>query len=669
MIVRTRTRRNVVLLIGLLLMLTTLAVPPARTNPPAETDRAWLQDFSAREQARSRQAYERARRVAERKGWPLRTVGADGAVYVLVRLDDRGAPVYYKTHNLGAAETVSTDHLWPSSEPGGAKIGLDLSGGGETVGIWDGGAVFEHTEFGGRVTWSDADAATSDHATHVAGTMIAEGLDADAHGMAHELDLLAWDFFDDDPEMADSAAAGLRASNHSYGFATGWAFGPFCTADESDTWTWFGNTTVSENEDYRFGFYGAGARQWDAIAHSAPRYLIVQSAGNDRNDRPPNDGADGHLYFDSNGDCQSSTRTRQPDGVEESVGWRTNAKNVLAVGAVEEIPGGYDQASDVIIAPFSSTGPTDDGRIKPELVAKGVGTYSTVTGDAYDIRSGTSMAAPNVTGSVGLLLELHRTLHGNPPPLASTMRAVLIHTADTAGGHPSPDYTYGWGLINTSRAADLIRRDARADSPLIHELEVTEGTATEVDFEVDTPDSPVKVTLAWTDPPGTPPSPSLDPSDTMLINNLDLRVITPDGSKLYPWVPSGDRSNDTMLPQGDNNLSVNEQVLLSAPVDTGTYTAQITLTNELPGTQTQVASLVIGDSSTPRVSSGGNGGGGGGGGGSCLLERAGTPGVLLEELRRRRDDAFQSRAGRWFVDFYYRTSAARSGNPPGPGTH
>lgn len=658
--IRREARRHVLLLVGLLFVLTAGSAPPGRADPAATADRTWLQDFAQQERARSRRARERARRVAEQKGWALRSVGPDGTLYVLVRLDDRGAPVYYETHNLGAAETVSTDHVWASTEPGsGDKLGFDLSGGGETVGVWDAGAIFEHSEFGGRVAWrDDTNPDTSDHATHVSGTMIAEGLDADAHGMAHELELLGWDFFNDDAEISDAAADGLRASNHSYGTLTGWAFGSFCSAVESDTWTWFGDPTVSDTEDYRFGFYGSGARQWDAIVYNAPRYLIVQSAGNDRSDRPPNDGADGHVLWDSSGDCTPSTQTRRPDGEKESVGGHTNAKNVLAVGAVEEIPGGYGQASDVVISSFSSFGPTDDGRIKPELVAKGVGTYSTVTGDAYATFDGTSMAAPNVTGSVALLLELYRSLHGNPPPLASTMRAVLIHTADTAGGHPSPDYTYGWGLLNTSRAADLFRRDARADSPLIHEVEVTEGDSVGIDFAVDTPDSPVKVTLAWTDPPGTPPSPSLDPSDTMLINNLDLRVIGPDGTTFLPWVPSGDGSNDTVLPVGDNDLGVNEQVLLSAPVDTGTYTARISLTNELPGTQTQTASLVIGDSSVLRLPPGGSGGGGGTGGGSCLIERSGAPGLFLEVLRTLRDGFFETRVGRWFSRTYYRGSRA-----------
>jgi len=60
-----------------------------------------------------------------------------------------------------------------------------------------------------------------------------------------------------------------------------------------------------------------------------------------------------------------------------SIAWDANAKNILTVGAVEGIPGGYNRKEDVIMSSFSSWGPTDDGRIKPDLVADGVGVYST----------------------------------------------------------------------------------------------------------------------------------------------------------------------------------------------------------------------------------------------------------------------------------------------------
>ncbi|WP_421020008.1 S8 family serine peptidase, partial [Klebsiella pneumoniae] len=81
------------------------------------------------------------------------------------------------------------------------------------------------------------------------------------------------------------------------------------------------------------------------------------------------------------------------------------AKNNLTIGAVNGIPGGWNKPGDVVMSSFSSWGPTDDGRIKPDLVADGVSVTSTGGNSttSYATLSGTSMAAPNTTGSLLLL--------------------------------------------------------------------------------------------------------------------------------------------------------------------------------------------------------------------------------------------------------------------------
>ena len=75
-----------------------------------------------------------------------------------------------------------------------------------TVGEWDGGAVLAtHQELSGRVTQQDGETTASYHATHVAGTIIASGVDPNAKGMAYAADLDAYNWTDDESEMAQSA--------------------------------------------------------------------------------------------------------------------------------------------------------------------------------------------------------------------------------------------------------------------------------------------------------------------------------------------------------------------------------------------------------------------------------------------------------------------------------
>jgi len=143
---------------------------------------------------------------------------------------------------------------------------------------------------------------------------------------------------------------------------------------------WFGDPSISPVEDYRFGFYGPRERDWDEIAYNAPYYLIVKSAGNDRGDNgagvaEPDGGADGY-------DCVS---TPAP------------AKNIITVGAVNDLPNGYTGAPNVIMTSFSGWEPTDDGRVKPDVVGNGTSLLSLGNGtNDYTNRTGTSMATPSM---------------------------------------------------------------------------------------------------------------------------------------------------------------------------------------------------------------------------------------------------------------------------------
>ena len=558
--------------------------------------RALSADLHQRHLAERRQVV----RLAAAAGIPVRRVLPDGRTAELQRFVN-GLPFCYITTNLNAAWTVSTNLVWPD---GGME--LDLTGSGITAGIWDDGGVrTTHQEFGGRVSLADGSTISSDHATHVAGTMITSGIDPAAKGMAGEASLQSYDWFDDSGEMANAAAAGLALSNHSYSYIVGWQLG--YEPDRPNDWYWFGDISVSTTEDYRFGFYDTTASDWDSIAVNAPTYLIVAAAGNDRWDDGPSSDTEKYWWWNPASpkynkweETTLAQHPRNPDGDYDCLpGGPQVAKNALVVGAVDDIPDGYAYTTDVAMTPFSSWGPTDDGRIKPDLVANGKEVYSTLaSGDAaYGPLSGTSMAAASVTGSVALLQQHYRQTHNNSLPLAATLRALLIHTADEAGTAQGPDYAFGWGLLNTAAAADLISRDA-GEQWTIKELTLNNG---EIHSTAVTSDGtePLKVTIAWTDPPATPLSPALNDITARLINDLDLQITREsDGQTYYPWCLDVEHP-DWAATQDDNSVDNVEQVLIPT---TGPGEYIVTVSHKralLAGVQD--FSMVITGASMPQV--------------------------------------------------------------------
>ncbi len=477
-----------------------------------------------------------------------------------------GRPYYYITYNLDAAITTSTNKLWSGS--GG---GFDLNGISETLGIWDAGRVLvPHQEFGGRAQQRDGANTNNDHATHVAGTMMAGGFVNAARGMAGAASLDAYDWNNDFSEMMQAAAEGLRVSNHSYGFITGWHW-------TGDIWRWYGHP--DETEARGFGLYDHNSQNWDHLAFVAPYYLIVKAAGNDRGFGPASQPIIHQVNIGGNWVNDSST-VRQVGGGDDGfdcLPYNSVAKNILTVGAVHDIAGGYSQPSDVVMSSFSSWGPTDDGRIKPDLVGNGIGLYSASSSGntAYSTKSGTSMAAPNVSGSIGLLLQLYRQIHGHDSIRSATMKALLIHSADQAGSSPGPDYSHGWGLMNAHTAGEIMGQDNRMGKHfLLREMHLAESDTILLPVWA-SGDEPLKATIVWTDPPGFPPQPALNPPDLMLVNDLDMRLIhVPSDSTHYPYIldPASPAEPATT---GDNFRDNVEQIRVGDPAAGDIYWLQI----------------------------------------------------------------------------------------------
>jgi hypothetical protein len=529
--------------------------------------------------------YIKALSLAKQKGWALTITDKEGNVGKLVGVDAFNLPKYYIQHNNAiAANTTRANQLWP-----GGSSGLNLSGSSNAVknklGVWDGGKILNtHVELVNRVTQKDNAAVLSDHATHVTGTMVASGVNPSAKGMAYGIQgIIAYDFTGDKAEVA-SEAANLLISNHSYGTITGWNYN-----SSQSRWEFYGRST--DNEDYKFGYYSNDAQLLDSIAYNAPYYLFVKSAGNSRNQNGP---AVGQPYFRYNASNSMAAAGNRPDGISSNdgygiVSWDGNAKNILTVGAVNGISSIYSRPEDVVMSNFSCWGPTDDGRIKPDVVANGVAVLSSTSGSntSYASLSGTSMSSPNASGSLLLLQELYARLKNGEFLRAATIKGLAIHTASEAGSAPGPDYKFGFGLLNVEKAASVISTAVANNNSASSEHLMFENVlnATTTSFSTNVIASgkgQLRATISWTDPKGNVETVNVlnDPTPK-LVNDLDVRVTTNNGTKVFrPWVmiPSSPSSDPS---PGDNVIDNVEVVDVDSTIPGQSYTVTVTHKNTL----------------------------------------------------------------------------------------
>ncbi len=557
--------RHLVKKLLLIVVLTVIAQFSYAQNWKSATNSTYLKNLSVELDRIYKEYREAVEIFALEREVLLREVLDNGTTVSLIRIMPSGIPEYYKTDNLKASENVGTIRLRP-----GADLSLNLSGKNILIGVWDSGSTnVEHQEFGDRVEIKD-NIPFDDHGTHVAGTIAAAGINPRAKGMAYEAHLFAYEFNNDNSEMAEEAADGLVISNHSYGLRTGWDLSSGGTG-----WQWFGDPAVSNVEDYRFGFYDASnSRVWDDIAFNAPYYLIVKSAGNDRTDV-----GDG---------------TRPPDGPYDCLEPKSVSKNILTIGAVEHLAAEYTGPDEVIMSPFSSWGPTDDGRIKPDISAIGVDVFSALSGgvDVYGTLSGTSMSAPNTTGSMALLQEYYAQLYSGNFMRSATLKGLVIHTANEAGKNPGPDYEFGWGLLAVDKAANLITKNDGKDF-ILEELNLTENDSIVINVSSDGTE-PLIATICWTDVPGNPVPISLNPKDLMLINDLDMRIYDGNKKEFQPWILNPE-TPDKGATLGDNFRDNVEKIMIPNPAP-GAYTIVIKHKNELRNSN-QEFSLIVSTSS------------------------------------------------------------------------
>jgi hypothetical protein len=204
-------------------------------------------------------------------------------------------------------------------------------------------------------------------------------------------------------------------------------------------------------------------------------------------------------------------------------------------------------------------------------------------------------------GSAALLEQLYAREFSGQRMRASTLKALMIHTADDLG-NAGPDYQYGWGLINVKAAADVVlTHKADTNRPKLIEGKLSNPTNGIITYTnnctfVWDGVSPIRATLAWTDPAGSAAT-NTESRTPNLMRNLDLKIISPNGTTNLPYVMPfvGTWTQESMsqpATRGKNNVDNVEQVYLESPA-AGTYTASVALDGTLSWGASQAYSLII----------------------------------------------------------------------------
>ncbi len=378
-----------------------------------------LEKLQGLEQQFQQDYQERQQRIAEflqRNPDAQKSFEKDNASYMLYDIQEDGTPLYINTKNRASGELIKANALWSG---GSMSVGSGFAGQNMVVGIWDGGQVLStHELLTGKVEMQANQSANSsggnNHMTHVSGTIVGKDLgntdtssnQYQARGIAYEATAKNYDWDDDITEMTAFAGQGYLVSNHSYGYSN--------------------DNSIPE---WTFGSYDNTSLAWDTMLNSTPNYLPFVAAGNE----------------------QQSSGNSAKNGFDLMTG-SCAAKNPMVIGAVN---------GDESMSNYSNWGPTDDGRIKPDLVAKGTGINSSyATGDnAYsgngENSSGTSYATP-AAAAAALLLQQYYHHHNNSYMPAPVLKAVMVAGAKDLG-NPGPDYKFGWGLIDVEKSAQIIK--------------------------------------------------------------------------------------------------------------------------------------------------------------------------------------------------------------------
>ncbi len=380
--------------------------------------------------------------------------------------------------------------------------GLKYDGTGVVVSVGDGGSIAAHPDMRNRLTTSGT---TADHATHVCGIIAGAGnVDPLAKGQAPGVTILSKSGHSDITGMSDLYTnQKVRVTNHS--------LGETCNAG-----------------------YTTNARTVDLQAVTYPSLFNIFSAGNS-----------------GSTDCSYGAGSAWGN----ITGGYKAGKNSIAVGNLSKTD---------VIAGSSSRGPSKDGRIKPDVCAKGTTVYSLAPNETYANMSGTSMASPGAAGCFSQLIHVYRDLNTGSDPKLPLLKGIVLNTADDLG-NVGPDYIYGWGRINVLKAYKMIKDKRYASGTIDNGATKTHSIVVPANVKE------LKVMIYWADPAATAGVAKA------LVNDLDITLTDPSNKISEPWLLSFEAAAAELskaAARGKDRRNNMEQVSLENPV-AGTYTLNV----------------------------------------------------------------------------------------------
>ncbi len=399
--------------------------------------------------------------------------------------------------------------------------GKHYDGTGVNILTRDDGQIGPHIDFENRATQSGGTAASGTHGDGVAGIMGGAGnLDPTIQGMAPGSHMYVVDYvanFSNDNTLQLHQQDNVMITNSSY-------------------------------SDGCNDGYTTNARVVDLQTYQNPSLLHVFSAGNSNNNN-----------------CGYGAGTQWGN----ITGGHKIGKNVIATANL--YPDGSLVAS-------SSRGPSEDGRLKPDISSNGQDQLSISTDNTYQSFGGTSGAAPGIAGVATQLYDAYRQFNNGNDPESSLIKAAMLNSAEDYG-NPGPDFIYGWGRVNAYRALDVIENNNYIND------QIAAGGSNNHIITVPANVKQVKVMTYWAEPAA-----SVNAS-LVLTNDLDMTMTTPTSEVLLPWVLDN-TPNTTALnadaTRGVDNINNVEQVTIDNP-SAGAYTVNV----QAPVVSTGTASYYV----------------------------------------------------------------------------